>query len=55
MEFKITGTGTVTVSLKMPTYSEQFIIEKVTVNAHEANALSKQGKISEESVGEVTY
>lgn len=53
---EIAGTGTVTISLKMPTYSEQFIIENVTVYADEATALSKQSKVSEEeSVGEITY
>lgn len=56
MKTEIAGTGTVTISLKMPTFSEQFIIENVTVYTDETTALSKQSKVSEEEpVGEVTY
>ena len=53
---EIAGTGTVTISLKMLTYSEQFIIENVTIYADEATALSKQSKAPEEKpVDEITY
>lgn len=53
---EITGTGTVTIALKMPTYSEQFIVENVTVYADEATALASQSKQpTDERINEITY
>ncbi|WP_138994297.1 hypothetical protein [Larkinella sp. C7] len=39
---EIAGKGTVTITLKMPTYSEQFVIDTITVYADEAAALASQ-------------
>lgn len=51
-----TGTGTVTIALTMPTYSETFTIDNVTVYADEPAALVAQGKTPGEAVtGEITY
>lgn len=51
-----TGTGKVTIDLKMPTYSEQFIVENVTVYADEASALAIQNKLPvEERINEIAY
>jgi multidrug efflux pump subunit AcrA (membrane-fusion protein) len=54
---EVAGTGKVTIALKMPTYSEEFMIENVTVYADEAAALAAGlGQITEPAVpGEVIY
>lgn len=53
---ELTGTGNVTIALKMPTYSEKFYIDKVTVYADTASALAAQRKpANEDAVSVITY
>lgn len=51
-----TGMGIITIALTMPTYSETFTIDNVTVYADEPAALAAQVKTpSEATTGEITY
>lgn len=53
---EVDGKGTVTITLKMPTYSEQFVIENVIVYADEAIALASQAKQPvNERMDEIAY
>lgn len=50
-----TGTGQATITLKMPSYTEQFVIKNVTVYPDEAAALASQPKAASSKTDEIAF